>query len=263
MSVRALLLGCLALGGCRKPPVRALLDDAGGLTVGSRVYAAGLGVGAVDQVRLVDDRAEVQIALSSGHTLAPRADACALVLDADGGPLLLVFPGKRLEPLEGPLRACEASVRRAELERLAESAHALLSSGARRALASLTPPPLPADAGPCASLSVSRLRVEPVEPVALLLPEGGRRLWLAVENRARAPIALEAATFLDGRGTVAPPARLPDSSDLLLSVSIPAGARREVSAVFEGQRAGQITAVEVEAAFADAPLEACRARWRL
>jgi hypothetical protein len=260
---RALFIACVVLASCRKEAPRALLDDAAGLAPGSRVFAAGLHVGDVERVTLVDDRAEVRLTLADGHSLAPRADACALVLEARGVSALLVFPGKELASLEGPIRSCDAQARRPELQRLSESGNETLRAGARHALLVLdlrhdAPPD-----GPCDALAVSRLRTEQVEPVALLLPEGGRRLWLSVENRARTPVAVETATFLDTRGTVAPQARLPETDDLFLSVSIPAGARREVSVVFEGRRAAQVQTVEVEAAYVDTPGETCRARWRL
>jgi hypothetical protein len=116
----------------------------------------------------------------------------------------------------------------------------------------------------CGALAVSRLRIEPVGAVPLVLPSGGKRLWLSVENRGESPVSLETATFLDARGTIATQEHVAESADLFMSVSIPGHTRREVSAVFAGARANQVSAVEMKASFVDAaPGGGCRVRWPL
>jgi hypothetical protein len=251
---------------CAKAPLRAALDDAAGLEAGSAVYAAGVNVGTVREVRVEGERAVVSFELRAGHALSLRADACAMSLPTEGSALLLVFPGKDLAPLPAALPACEAHEQRvATLKKLALSGTGALNLAVRRFLEQLEQRPSASPAaGPCEALSVSRLRIEPVHAVPVLLPRGGHRLWLSLENRSPSPVALETTTFMDARGSVAAQARLPESDELLMSLAIPAHTRREVSAVFEGTRANQVSAVELEAAWVDAPAaDSCRVRWRL
>lgn len=258
------LLAC----GCARD-LRATLDSAEGLAPGSRVYAAGIAIGKVERVQVEGERAEVRFSLEPGHTLSLRLDACALSLPSEGGALLLVFPGKDLEPLRGPLAPCDTGEHRlTSLKNLAASGGGALGLSVRRFLEGLAVATAPADEptgrGPCGALTVSRLRTEQVAAVPLLLPTGGRRLWLSVENRGGAPVSLETATFIDQRGTVARQAHLPEDDDLFMSLAIPAHTTREVSAVFAGARANQVSAVEVEASFIDsATPDGCRVRWRL
>jgi hypothetical protein len=85
-----------------------------------------------------------------------------------------------------------------------------------------------------------------------------------VENRGESPVSLETATFLDAKGVIALQAHVPEPADLFMTVSIPAHTRREVSAVFEGSKANQVSAVEMRASYVDAPPGvACSVRWRL
>lgn len=247
--------------GCAKPPLHAALEQAEGLAKGSRVYAAGGSVGEVQAVRLEGAQADVSFTLREGNTLSLRIDACAMSLPEDGGALLLLFPGKELERLSATVPACELNEHRLiALKQLASSGGGALSQAIRRYFAELVKSAPPVE-GPkaCGALEVSRLRIEEVGAVPLLLPSGGKRLWLAVENRGESPASLETATFLDSRGTIAQ-VRVPEPADLFTSVSIPAHARREVSAVFEGSKANQVSAVEVKASFDDA---GCSVRWRL
>lgn len=258
-----LLLLCAA---CAKEPLRAALDTAEGLTVGSPVYAAGVAIGTVSEVRVVGERAEVRFTLKDGHSLSMRADGCAMGLPTEHGALLLVFPGKELEPLSPPIPACEANEQRlSSLKKLTLSGSGLLAGSAKRFLDAIaTQPETPVGPGPCEALSISRLRIEPVRAVPLLLPNGGRRLWLTLENHGSAPVALETTTFMDARGTIAPQMRLPEADDLFMSLALPAHTRRDVSAVFEGTKANQVSAVELEASFVDgSPGDGCRIRWPL
>lgn len=269
-SLSLFLLVLLLALSCAKPPLHASLEDAAGLTTGSRVYAAGVSVGAVDQVRLDGVQADVTFTLRPGHVLSLRADACAMTLPDGDGALLLLFPGKDLERLTPhAVPACETTEQRlASLRQLAHSGGGALSQAIHHFLDALSvsaPPPLLAtDEGACGALTVSRLRMESVTAVPLLLPSGGKRLWLSVENRGENPVALETATFLDSRGTVALQAHVPEAADLFMSVSIPAHTRREVSAIFAGSRGNQVSAVEMKASFVDAaPGADCRVRWQL
>ena len=268
LFVLALLLGCA------KPALHASLESAGGLTKGSWVYAAGVTVGAVDEVALDGVQADVTFSLRPGNTLALRADACAMSLPDEDGALLLLFPGKELERLSPrSVPSCVQGERLLiSLRQLASSGGGALSQGIHRFLEELRdvgPPPLvPSDGGlgtrACGALSVSRLRIEQVSAVPLLLPSGGKRIWLSVENRGESPVSLETATFLDARGTVALQARVPEAADLFMSVSIPGHTRREVSAVFAGSKANQVSAVEMKASFVDsAPGAGCSVRWPL
>ena len=265
----------LTLGvGCSKPALHAALENAAGLDHGSRVYAAGVAVGEVDRVSVEGLLADVRFTLRPGQTLSLRADACAMSLPDGDGALLLLFPGKDLERLaERPVPACETEEPRLlSLKQLASSGGGALSQSIHRFLERLSevgPPPVgPADGGygphACGALLVSRLRIEPVSAMPLVLPSGGKRLWLTVENRGESPVSLETATFLDARGTVATQAHLAEAADLFMSVSIPGHTRREVSAVFAGARANQVSAVEMKASFVDAaPGGACSVRWPL
>lgn len=260
------LLCCSLALGCAKPPIHVALDSAGGLAKGSRVYAAGVVVGEVESVRVDGVQADVAFTLRPGHTLSLRADACAMSLPDEEGALILLFPGKDLERLSPrAVPACEAGEQRlVSLRQLASSGGGALSQSIHRFLGALSPP---RDAGPreaCGALAVSRLRVEQVGAVPLLLPSGGKRLWLSVENRGESPVSLETATFLDARGTVAAQAHVPEEADLFMSISIPAHTRREVSAIFAGTKANQVSAVEMKASFVDAaPGGACSVRWPL
>ena len=275
-----LLLLSFALG-CSKAPLRAALESAGGLEKGSRVYAAGVAVGEVEAVSL-NGVAEVKFALRPGQTLSLRADACALSLpDADGA-LLVLFPGKDLERLgDRAVPSCETDEPRLlSLKQLASSGGGALSQSIHRFLEDLSdvgPPPIGPTSGSlsamvdgglgvraCGALSVSRLRIEPVSAMPLVLPSGGKRLWLSVENRGENPVSLETATFLDARGTVATQEHVAEAADLFMSVSIPGHTKREVSAVFAGARANQVSAVEMKASFVDAaPGGGCSVRWPL
>lgn len=259
------LLMCSLALGCAKPPIHVALDSAGGLAKGSRVYAAGVAVGEVESVRVDGVQADVAFTLRPGHTLSLRADACAMSLPDEGGSLLLLFPGKDLERLSPrAVPGCEPGEQRlVTLRQLANAGGDALSQSIQRFLGGLSP----RDAGPleaCGSLSVSRLRVEQVSAVPLLLPSGGKRLWLSVENRGESPVSLDTATFLDARGTIAAQAHVPEEADLFMSISIPAHTRREVSAIFAGTKANQVSAVEMKASFPDsAPGGACSVRWPL
>ena len=251
--------------GCSKPVIHIALDSAEGLVKGSRVYAAGVAVGEVDSVRVDGVQADVSFTLRPGNELSLRADACAMSLPDEGGALLILFPGKELERLSArPVPACEPGEQRlSSLKQLASSGGGALSQSIRRFLEGLTDE-APAEARPCGALSVSRLRMEQVSAVPVLLPSGGKRLWLTVENRGETAISLETATFMDARGTVSPQAHVPEEADLFMMVSIPAHTRREVSAIFPGTKANQVSAVEVKASFRDAASSgACSGRWPL
>ena len=260
--------------GCSKPSIRVALDSAEGLAKGSRVYAAGVTVGEVESVRMDGVQAEVTFLLKPGNTLSLRADACAMSLPHEEGALLLLFPGKELERLSRPaVPACDAGEPRLlSLKLLAGSGGGALSQAIHRFLEELNdvgPPPLAMNDGglgprACGALLVSRLRLEQVGAVPLVLPAGGKRLWLSVENRGESPVSLETATFLDAKGVIALQAHVPEEADLFMSVSIPAHTRREVSAVFAGSKANNVRAVEMKASFVDAPPGiACSVRWPL
>jgi hypothetical protein len=205
----------------------------------------------------------VAFTLRPGNTLSLRADACAMSLPDEQGALLLLFPGKELERLDKrPVPTCEPHEQRlTALKQLATSGSGALSQAINRflnALAEAEAPLQPAKG--CRALSVSRLRIETVSAVPLVLPSGGRRLWLEVENRGESPVSLDAATFLDAKGTVALQARVPEPADLFMSVSIAPHTKREVSAIFEGTKANQVSAIEVKASSLDA---GCSIRWPL
>lgn len=258
---------------CARPPLHAWLDDAAGLTKGSRVYAAGVAVGEVEAIHVEGTQADVEITLRPGNTLSLRVDACAISLPDEGGALLLLFPGKELERLSPrAVPACNADEQRlTALKQLANSGGGALSQSIRRfleELADAAPPPIAVTDGgvtrACGALAVSRLRIEQVGAVPLLLPGGGKRLWLSVENRSENPVSLETATFLDARGLVALQVRVPEPADLFMSVSIAPHTRREVSAIFAGSKANQVSAVEMKASFVDsAPGGGCSVRWPL
>lgn len=252
----------LSLLGCARPLVHASLESAEGLAKGSRVYAAGVTVGEVDSVRLDGVTADVAFSLRPGNTLSLRADACAMSLPDEQGALLLLFPGKELERLDKrPVPACEPHEHRlTALKQLASSGSGALSQAITRFLSALAEAEALPPGKACGTLSVRALRIEPVSAVPLVLPTGGRRLWLAVENRGESPVSLETATFLDARGTVAPQARVPEPDDLFMRVSIAPHTKREFSAIFEGTRANQVSAVEVKTSSLDA---GCSARWPL
>lgn len=258
-----LLFSVVALSvlGCARPQLHASLDSVEGLARGSRVYAAGVTVGEVESVRLDGVLADVAFTLRPGNTLSLRADACAMSLPDEQGALLLLFPGKELERLDKrPVPACEPHEQRlTALKQLASSGSGALSQAINRFLNALADAETQPAAG-CGALSVSRLRIEPVSAVPLVLPSGGRRLWLAVENRGESPVSLETATFLDSKGSVALQARVPEPDDLFMSVSIAPHTKREVSAIFEGTKANQVSAVEVKASSLDA---GCSVRWSL
>lgn len=269
-----LLLPLVLLLGCAKPPLHAALEHAEGLGKGSRVYASGVAIGEVQSVHLDGSLADVTFTLRAGNTLSLRADACAMSLPDEGGALLLLFPGKEMARLApNAVTACEPHEQRLiTLKQLASSGGGALSRSIHRFLESSSevgPPPVAASDGgfgprACGALSVSRLRIEAVSAVPLVLPSGGKRLWLSVENRGESPVSLETATFLDARGTVATQARVPEAADLFMSVSIAPHTRREVSAIFAGSKANQVSAVEMKASFVDAaPGAGCSVRWPL
>jgi hypothetical protein len=262
------LLLSLAACPCAEAPIHASLENAEGLTKGSRVFAAGVAFGEVESVSLNGSEADVAFKLRPGNRLSLRIDACAMVLPEDAGAVLLLFPGKELERLAPePVPSCELHEQRlTALKQLALSGSGAVSQSIHRFLAALQPaePAAPPELEACGALSVSRLRIEQVNAMPMVLPSGGKRLWLAVENRSASPVSLETATFLDARGTVALQTRVLEEADLFMSVAIPAHTRREVSAVFAGSKANQVSAVEVTASFVDgAPGDGCSVRWPL
>lgn len=261
MCRRLLQLLALSALGCASPPLHASLESAEGLGKGSRVYAAGVAVGEVKSVGVDGVTADVAFTLRPGTTLSLRADACAMSLPDEQGALLLLFPGKELERLDRrPVPGCEPHEQRlTALKQLASSGSGALSQAINRFLNTLAQAEPPRGKA-CGALLVSRLRTEPVGAVPVVLPAGGRRLWLAVENRGESPVSLEAATFLDARGGVAPRAHVPEDGALFSPVSIAPHTRREVSAIFAGSNASEVSAVEVKATSVDA---GCSVRWRL
>lgn len=256
--MRPLLVSLVVVfSACSKPGGLARLDEGGGIARGSRVFAEGVNVGTVDRVEVVEGRVHVSYKWSEGASASLRVDACATVLPGEPASLLLL-PGKDLVALSGPLTPCrEDDALRARMKSLASSGSATLALGAKTWLAAhpLNEPLRE----PCDALEVSRVRVEAVDAVPVLLPTGGRRVWLTLENRSDLPLSLSTARFIDSRGVEARHAHLPEDDALFVSLALPPRTRREVSAVFEDSR--EVSAVEFEAVTPSAPGESCRSRW--
>lgn len=248
----------LVTTGCsKKTEVAALLADATGVEPGSLVFAEGLTVGTVKQLEVQDGRVALTLEWNEGKSVALRADACALVLPSKPAHVL-VFAGKDLVPLSPPIPSCrEDGALRLRLRAMTVAGNETVMLGAAAWLHHH-----PANeplSEPCGALEVSRLRVEKVEAVPVLLPSGGRRVWLALENRSDAPLSLSTARFIDGKGVETPRAHLPEDDGLFMTLAIPPHTKREVSAVFADTR--DVSAVEFEAQVPDAPGGACRSRW--
>lgn len=250
-------LCALTLLTCSKSKVTALLTSAAGLEAGSRVFAQGVTVGTVKQLDVEEERVRLTLEWSDGHSVALRADACAVVLPARPAHLV-IFPGKDLVPLSGALGGCrDDAALRTRVRALTLDGNEVVALAANGWLSQHpTNEPL---AEPCGALEVSRLRVEKVEAVPVLLPSGGRRVWLSLENRSDVPLSLSTARFIDAKGVEAPHAHLPEDDSLFMRFAIPPRTRREMSAVFEDTR--EVSAVEFEAQVPDAPGGACRSRW--
>ncbi|MBL8912262.1 MAG: MCE family protein [Archangium sp.] len=255
--MRALVLISLLVVGCSKNRPVAVVSDAAGVEAGSRVFAEGVTVGTVKSIAVEEGRVRLTLEWAEGHTVALRADACAVVLPAKPAHVLL-FPGKDLVPLSPPIPGCREDVAlRTRVRALTLAGNEVVASAAGDYL-KLHPVNEPMTE-PCGALEVSKLRVEKVEAVPVLLPSGGRRVWLSLENRSDAPLSLSTARFVDAKGVEAPHAHLPEDDALFMSFAIPPRTRREVSAVFEDTR--DVSAIEFEAQAPDAPGGTCRSRW--
>ncbi|MFO0600710.1 MAG: hypothetical protein U0228_35705 [Myxococcaceae bacterium] len=251
----ALGLTGLSSASCTKErPVLSLVDGAG-ISVGARVFAEGVMVGEVQEVQVSEGRVVARVTWKEGHTLALRADACAVVL----GPEVVIFPGKDLVPLSPPVPSCrEDAVLAGRVKSLSQGGNQAVAEAATKWFERHRRSLEPAGLEPCGALEVTRARTEAVDAVPLLLPSGGKRVWLTLENRSDSPLSLSTARFVDARGFEAPHAHLPDDDALFMSIALPPRSRREVSAVFEDTR--DVSAIEFEAT---SPLQggACRSRW--
>lgn len=243
--------------GCAKNRPVAVLSDAAGVEAGSRVFAEGVTVGTVKSIAVEEGRVRLTLEWNEGHTVALRADACAVVLPAKPSHVVL-FPGKDLVPLSPPMPGCREDLAlRARVRALTLAGNEVVAAAAGDYL-KLHPVNEPMTE-PCGALEVSKLRVEKVDAVPVLLPTGGRRVWLSLENRSDVLLSLSTTRFVDAKGIEAPRAHLPENDSLFTSLAIPPRTRREVSAVFEDTE--DVSAVEFEAQVPDAPGGACRSRW--
>jgi hypothetical protein len=253
-----MVMTLLVTAGCSKQSeVSALLTDAVGVEPSSHVYAVGVTVGAVKELAVQEGRVQLTITWNEGKTVALRSDACAVVLPAKPS-VVVLFPGKDLVPLTPPIPECrDDAVLRARVHGLTQSTNEVLARAAMDFVKQHALNEVPSE--PCGALEVSRLRVEKVEAVPVILPTGGRRVWLSLENRSDAPLSLSTARFVDVKGIEAPHAHLPQDEGLFTKLAIPPHTKRELSAVFDDTR--DVSAVEFEAQVPDAPGGACRSRW--
>jgi hypothetical protein len=106
-----------------------MLDHAHSLAPDAPVFALGVEIGDVTDVRLEGDHARVAFRVRSEHELTLHADACAMASRDAEHPALLVLPGETGE-LAGPIPECrlEESVMR-ELGATIGSALAEFSEG--------------------------------------------------------------------------------------------------------------------------------------
>ena len=239
------------LAACTGPTLRARLDDAAGLVEGAPVEVAGVRVGEVKAVRLVESReVEVVFELDRGHELRLHSDACAV---AAGGahPRLLVVVGEDPGEFgEGPIPRCslptealgalgevvgEGLGRLAEgvLEGFQKSGGAATVDDFLGQLAGASGQGAPA--AQCVGLRVSVADTRPV-PAAPGLPNGGREITLLFENTSARALRLPAvgnARIESARG--APLVPLQAGADGWRgSFDVPARGQVRVKLVFAG-----------------------------
>ena len=115
----------------------ARLDDARGLEAGDKVLVAGIEVGTVKSVAVVDGQAQVEMTIAEGQEVALHEGACAHLTSRNGDGAIEVRPGTEGR-LEGEfLPACPRSLVDGVVDlqnRMLEAA----GSGAREAARQLT-----------------------------------------------------------------------------------------------------------------------------
>lgn len=129
------LVLCLACSG--GDTITARLDDARGLETGDKVIVAGIEVGTVKSVSVVDGHAQVEMEIAEGQQVTLHQGACAHLGSSNGEGAIEVRPGTEGE-LEGEfLPTCPRSLVDGVVDlqnRMLEAA----GSGAREAARQLT-----------------------------------------------------------------------------------------------------------------------------
>ena len=126
----------------------------------------------------------------------------------------------------------------------------------------IQPPPPFAGTSGCTQLRVRVDRVDPVDAVPLLLPNGGHRVRLVFESdsdRTMRVGPVDMATFVDDAGAALHAASLPGESDgWVMPFDVPAHGSASRSVVFSGGAPPRLDRLEARnSAPADRPLERC------
>ena len=135
LAVLCLLV--VSLGCSGGETITARLDDARGLEAGDKVLVAGIEVGRVKSVSVVDGFAQVEMELAERQDVALHHGACAHATSLDGEGAIEVRPGAQGEMEGDVLPACPQSL----VDRAVELQNEMLeaaSSGAREAARRLT-----------------------------------------------------------------------------------------------------------------------------
>ena len=136
----SLLLASLVLGvlGCSSgDTITARLSNANGIEAGAPVAVAGVAVGSVKSVSVVDGHAQVVMAIDDGQDVSLHEDACARVGSVGDDRGLLIFAGDDGDFDEDYLSLCTPSLIERAVQ-LQQDARRVTSETAREAGRELT-----------------------------------------------------------------------------------------------------------------------------
>ena len=217
-----------------------VLDEAPGISAGTRVLARGIAIGAVESTKLEQQRVIVTVQLDAGHTPALGEGACVRVTrEAEAAVLELELGQGEATPKQ--LERCAAPVQ------LADTEPPLPEPPPPE-----PPPPEPVDPDPdpaskspskpkpakrsCGDdLSFATLAVTNVDPIPLHLPSGGWRATIRFTNDGNGFVELDgvsSAAFMDKSGAALDVASLPGSRDWFMPFELPPHSNKEITVTF-------------------------------
>lgn len=290
------------LAGCETKH-HARVDDGAGLDEGDPVMVSGVRVGEVREIVVVEGQVDVVFVIDDEHDVTLREDSCALALRGEGGPTLVLAPGQG-PPLteERPIPQCAPASPelREMMGQLGDAVGGMLrdllggggaSGGGRPGVPNIPglpfpgapsdppssdrdpePGPAPTDVPPppsfdgtCGGLSVEVGGVEAADPVPLVMPQGGHRVWLVFSNASDRPMrigSISQATFTDSGRRTSTPARAPNETCAwFMPFDVPAHGTARKCVLFEGSDRPRIDEIEARRSGpASDPLDWCTLR---
>jgi len=227
-----LVVTCAGPLACTKGPTfRVAFADAHGMAPGDSVFAAGVPVGRVRDVRVVGDKAIVTFEETGKNRVAFHADACAAVMNVQGRAALYMQLGSQGTLAKGAaMPECDL-VPKAMKTAVGQIGKALV--GALGTLAKNVTP-VPPDEAPCAKVSVRVTGTAPLPPDA----DGTQprlRLLLEVDNASDAKVSFPAggdAGFLDAKKHALEVDSGAAAGSWFMPFTVPAHGKHAVAVVF-------------------------------